>query len=239
MTTIPHNIFISSPKSLLISFEFKEFNRESIKVLQTVKAEIEHKFKDKVSYITSAFDSLLVTLDENYPNLKDLKAEFETILKDYSIDSNSEDSFKTYEIPVCYKTFGQDLDSLSKHSGVDVDEIIKIHSEKIYTLYFIGFLPGFLYMGKVDERIRIPRLKKPRFKVEKGSIGIAESQTGIYPNASPGGWQIIGRTPVDIFNVNKNPPSLFKPGDQIKFKPIDKTTFNKIINETNPELREL
>jgi len=239
MKTIPHNIFISSPKCLLISFEFKEFNRESITILQTVKADIELKFKNKVSYITSAFDSLLVILDENYPNLKNLKAELETILRDYTIDSNSENSFHTYEIPVCYKTFGQDLESLSKHSGLDVDEILKIHSEKIYTLYFIGFLPGFLYMGKVDEKLKIPRLKKPRPKVEKGSIGIAENQTGIYPNASPGGWQIIGRTPLEVFNVDKEPPATIKPGDKIKFKPIDEVAFNKILNENPSELKLL
>jgi KipI family sensor histidine kinase inhibitor len=170
-------------------------------------------------------------------SLNTIKIEFKEILKSFSNEKIEVNKFRLYEIPVCYEEFGEDLESLSKHSGLKIEEIIEIHSEQIYTLYFIGFMPGFLYMGNVDERIVMPRLKNPRPKVEKGSIGIAENQTGIYPNTSPGGWQIIGRTPIDIFNVDKEPPSIFKPGDQIKFKPIDEKAFNAILNQTNAELK--
>lgn len=239
MKKIDYSIYISSPKCLLITFKFKEFNKNSIRVLQEVKADLEFKFKSKLSYITSAFDSLLVTLRGNNQNLIALIKEFETILDEFSLEDTSESAFEIYEIPVCYEAYEKDLKSISDYSGLDIDLIIKIHSEKIYTLYFIGFLPGFLYLGEVDERIKMPRMKKPRPMVEKGSIGIAESQTGIYPNTSPGGWRIIGRTPMDIFNVNENPPSLFKPGDQIKFKSVDEITFKKIHNEANPQLKLL
>jgi len=239
MINTPYNIIVASPKSVIISFEFKEFNRNTISILRGVKAEIERKFNKRVCYTTTAFDALLVNFNENHSDPLELKTECEALLKNYSNDNSIESTFKTYEIPVCYKAFGQDLDAFSKHSGLVVDEVIKIHSEKIYTLYFIGFLPGFLYMGQVDERINMPRKKTPRHNLEKGSIAIAENQTGIYPHQSPGGWQVVGRTPIDIFNVNKHPPSLFNPGDQIKFKPINNTTFNKILNETNSEPKQL
>lgn len=239
MKDLNYHIFFTSPKSLLISFEVKNHNRESILLLQHVKAEIENKLKTQISYITTAFDTILVTFNSDNLNLNGTKTEIEGILKNLPIDSKGENNFKTFEIPLCYKAFGKDLESLSDYTGLKVDEIIKIHSEQIYTLYFIGFMPGFLYMGNVDERIVIPRLKNPRPKVEKGSVGIAENQTGIYPNISPGGWQIIGRTPIDIFDVDKEPPSVFKPGDQIKFKPIDEQTFNSLLNHTNLQLKTL
>lgn len=125
------------------------------------------------------------------------------------------------EVPLCYDlSLAPDLADAAKLKGMPTQEIIEIHSSATYTVYMLGFVPGFAYMGEVDERIALPRLKTPRTMVAKGSVGIAGRQTGIYPIASPGGWQLIGRTPLQLFDPQKDPPAYFQPGDQVKFYPI-------------------
>lgn len=128
-------------------------------------------------------------------------------------------------IPVCYeKEFAPDIEELAKEKNISVDEVISIHTSKQYQVYMLGFLPGFAYMGKVDERIVMPRKPQP-ITVAAGSVGIAGKQTGIYPLASPGGWQIIGRTPLKLFDVTKEEPTLLKTGDTVQFIPITKNEF--------------
>ena len=101
------------------------------------------------------------------------------------------------------------------------NEVIKTHSSVNYLVYAIGFSPGFPYLGGLPEKLNTPRLKNPRIKIPAGSVAIAETQTGIYPSATPGGWQIIGKTPLKLFDHNRNPPVLLNPGDKIKFEPIN------------------
>lgn len=133
------------------------------------------------------------------------------------------------EIPVCYDSaFGLDLQTAAISSNCSVDRLIQLHSEKIYTVYCLGFLPGFAYMGDVPKSIQLPRHPSPRPKVLAGSVGIAGKQTGIYPLTSPGGWQIIGRTPIKIFDPNSATLTLFKVGDQVKFKPISLELFYQL-----------
>ena len=105
------------------------------------------------------------------------------------------------------------------------DEIVRLHTERIYKVYMIGFLPGFAYMGEVDERIAMPRKQQPRTNVEAGSVGIAGIQTGIYPLTSPGGWQIIGKTPMKLFDKEKEDAVLLQPGDEINFYSITENEF--------------
>ncbi len=133
------------------------------------------------------------------------------------------------KVPVCYDSiFGIDLENLSIAKNISTTDVITIHSASIYEVYSIGFLPGFTYMGIVDEKIQMPRQDKPRMNVLAGSVGIAGLQTGIYPSNSPGGWQIIGRTPWDIFNRDENILSKFKVGDLVQFYPIQKIEFDKM-----------
>lgn len=128
-------------------------------------------------------------------------------------------------IPVCYDLeMGPDLLSVAAQKNITPEELIRIHTEKEYRVYMLGFLPGFSYMGQVDERIATPRKSQPA-NVAAGSIGIAGKQTGIYPLASPGGWHIIGRTPLALFDAMKNEPTLLKAGDRIQFVPISKDEF--------------
>jgi inhibitor of KinA len=122
------------------------------------------------------------------------------------------------EVPVSFGSHdGPDLHFVAESSGLAVEEVIRIFLSKDYRVYMLGFLPGFAYMGIVDERIAVPRRNSPRLAVPKGSVGIAGKQTGIYPQESPGGWQIIGNTSLDLFSPDSASPSLFNPGDTVRF----------------------
>ena len=137
---------------------------------------------------------------------------------------------KTIEIPVCYGgKFGPDIDYVAREHDLQVDEVIRIHSEPEYLIYMIGFTPGFPFLGGLPEILHTPRLVTPRTHVPQGTVGIANAQTGIYPIASPGGWQLIGRTPLKLFSPEKTNPFLYQTGDIIRFKPISTKTYNQIL----------
>lgn len=133
------------------------------------------------------------------------------------------------EIPVCYDVvFGIDLPVIAAQKKMHVEEIIQIHASTQYHVYMLGFLPGFAYMGTVDNRITTARITTPRTNVAAGSVGIAGNQTGIYPIDSPGGWNIIGRTPLLFFDAHKENPCLLQPGHKVKFVPVNKDEFEYI-----------
>jgi len=140
------------------------------------------------------------------------------------------------EIPTLYGgEYGPDLEYVAQHNKLSVEEVIKIHSQKEYFIYMLGFLPGFVYLGGMSDKINTPRLEKPRLKVLESSVGIAGKQTGIYPIESPGGWQIIGRTPIKLYDPQKKFPFLLKSGDYIKFYPINKEQFKEIEKKIDEE----
>jgi len=135
---------------------------------------------------------------------------------------NVNSSLKIVEIPVVYGgDDGPDLHFVADHAEITEDAVIELHSRTDYRVYMLGFSPGFPYLGGLDERIATPRLQTPRVLVPAGSVGIAESQTGVYPNAGPGGWRIIGRTSVTLFDVNSSTPSLITPATKVRFIPVD------------------
>lgn len=135
----------------------------------------------------------------------------------------------TWQIPVCYdKEFGIDLEGISKKLNIDIDEIISLHSSTIYTVYFIGFLPGFLYLGGLNQKLYIDRRSNPRLKVPKGAVAIGGQQTGIYPSETSGGWHLIGKTPIHFFDANSKQPCFAKAGDCLQFTAVSKTEFYKI-----------
>ena len=132
------------------------------------------------------------------------------------------------EIPVCYgEEFGPDLEEVARFTGLSAERVIEIHSGADYVVYMIGFAPGFPYLGGLPEEIAAPRRATPRLRIPAGSVGIAGRQTGIYPLATPGGWQLIGRTPVRLFHPGKNPPTLLKAGDIVKFVPISRSEYER------------
>ncbi len=134
---------------------------------------------------------------------------------------------KTVRIPVLYGgEFGKDIKEVEKHTGLSSEEIIQLHTQNRYLVYMLGFTPGFCYLGGMDKRLATPRKKIPEQKIFAGSVGIAAEQTGIYPIDSPGGWQIIGRTPLKLFNPLSENPFLVEAGNYLEFYPITEEEFH-------------
>ena len=155
-----------------------------------------------------------------------------SFLKEAISNAKNEDIPKGSEIkiPVVYGgEYGPDLKRVSKYTGLSESEVIDRHSQPIYLVYFIGFSIGFPYLGGIDESISTPRLDSPRKKVDSGHIGIAGSQTGIYPLSSPGGWNLIGKTPLNVFDTNRPESSILKMGDRLKFFQIEESKFESFI----------
>ena len=144
-------------------------------------------------------------------------------------------SANVIEIPVCYEPpYAPDLEHVARHNDLTTDQVIALHSNPSYRVYMLGFTPGFPYLGGLDPRLATPRQEKPRLRVEAGSVGIAGEQTGIYPIASPGGWQVIGRSPFPLFAPESAKPFPIEPGDHIRFKPISQTEFVRLHAQTEP-----
>jgi inhibitor of KinA len=137
----------------------------------------------------------------------------------------------TVDVPVCYGgEFGPDLDDVATHCGVSAERVVELHSSAEYVVHFLGFSPGFPYLGGLPEALATPRLASPRVRVEAGSVGIAGGQTGVYPLASPGGWRLIGRTPLRLFSADAEPPALLAMGDRVRFVPISRSEFARHTN---------
>lgn len=220
------NVVQISENSLLLELE------------QTIDPKIAQQVKLWTGYLSREFKELLIEVVPSYCTIhlvfdvrkisgielsqrilasKALVVEFES---NESIEKN------VIEIPVYYGSeVGFDLKMLSKSTGLTEQEIIVIHSEQIYDAYAVGFAPGFTYLGLVDQRIVTPRKSTPRAKIPAGSVGIAEQQTAVYPVDSPGGWQIIGRTPSKMIDFSKIEPALLNVGDQVRFVSISKQQY--------------
>lgn len=140
-------------------------------------------------------------------------------------------SHRTINIPVCYD-LGLDWDEVEAHTSLKKEAIIRLHTEKRYTIAMMGFIPGFLYLEGLNQKISCPRKSEPRSKVPQGAVGIGGDQTGIYSIESPGGWQIIGRTPLTFFDPEKTPPVSVNLGDTVKFDPISEKEFNRMEMDT-------
>lgn len=133
------------------------------------------------------------------------------------------------EIPVLYGgPWGPDLEEVAAHCGMTPEQVIAAHSAPCYRIYMLGFTPGFPYLGGMDPRLATPRRKEPRIRIPAGSVGIAGNQTGVYPIESPGGWQLIGRTPLRLFDLGSDPPILLQAGRSIRFVPIDEPTYHRL-----------
>ncbi|WP_435413393.1 5-oxoprolinase subunit PxpB [Psychroserpens mesophilus] len=185
--------------------------------------------------VNNAYNSILIIYVSTIDNIND---EFLVLKSLYSTRVRLINSTcKLWKIPVCYDdAFGIDLDEISKAKQLSKSEIIRLHSEVIYTVFFIGFLPGFLYLGGLDKRLFFPRKESPRSEVKKGSVAIGNEQTGIYPHASPAGWNIIGNSPLDFFNAKVNDPCFAQAGDKIQFIPIDINTYHNIKEDIQSEM---
>ena len=146
-----------------------------------------------------------------------------------TVTDNANELVTVVEIPTVYGgEFGPDLGFVASHNNLTEDEVVAIHSGTDYLVYMLGFIPGFTYLGGMDPRIATPRLPSPRTLIPAGSVGIAGEQTGTYPSDSPGGWQIIGRTPVTMYDMSKKQAALLSAGDYVRYVPIDEAEYNRI-----------
>lgn len=135
------------------------------------------------------------------------------------------------EIPVCYGLeFGPDLDEVAAIHGLAPEQVVELHARPVYDVVMVGFTPGFPYLSGLDERLITPRKSRPRKSVPAGSVGIADRQTGIYSIDSPGGWRIIGRTPLKLFDPERSDPFLIRPGDRLRFNPVTRKEFEQLAN---------
>ncbi len=177
--------------------------------------------------LVPSYRSLLVYYDPlclSLPELEELLSALEQ-----NLDPADLKAPRVVEIPTLYGgEYGPDIGQVAKHNGLALEEVIRIHSGAEYLVYMMGFTPGFPYMGGMSERIATPRLQTPRTAIPAGSVGIAEQQTGVYPIESPGGWQLIGRTPVQLFDPQREPPVVVTVGDYIRFAPITEEAYHDI-----------
>ena len=176
------------------------------------------------------YRSLLLVYDPSITNLGKLQKELQKLeerLEEIQIPPPD-----TVEIPVCYgEEFGPDIEFVAETHDLSVKEVIQLHSEPEYLIYMVGFTPGFPFLGGLSEKLHTPRLETPRTFVPQGSVGIANNQTGIYPVSSPGGWQLIGRSPIKLFAPERPNPFLYQAGDHIKFRPITLEEYSRLAKE--------
>lgn len=220
------NILTAGDASLLIEFG-KEISPEINSKITAVVQLMKEQHIEGVVDIIPAFCSLLINYDPRVISYDDITKRMKRILK---MDIKAGEARKrVFEIPVCYGgKYGPDLAFIAENAGISEEEVIEIHSSRDYLIYMLGFLPGFCYLGGLDEKIHTPRLANPRLKINAGSVGIGGSQTGIYPLDSPGGWQLMGMTPVKTYDPDREVPILLSAGDYIRFIPVDEEEYLRI-----------
>jgi len=178
--------------------------------------------------LVPTYCALLVEYDAMLYSYSEICNIIEPTLEEGMTDATNE-LVTVVEVPTVYGgEFGPDLSFVASHNHLSENEVISIHSGTDYLVYMLGFIPGFTYLGGMDPRIATPRLSSPRTLIPAGSVGIAGEQTGTYPSDSPGGWQIIGRTPVTMYDMSKAQAALLKAGDYVRYVPIDESEFHRI-----------
>ncbi len=226
-------IVSQSENTVLVLFEQKISADVSQSVFYTTQ-HIQNELNRFIIDIVPSYASIMISfnlLEISHHNFKEI---LKRLIDDHKQDDKQTQNTqkKLIEIPVYYgEEVGFDLSAISELSSLTIEEVIQRHSEKTYDVYALGFAPGFAYLGSVDEQIATPRLQTPRLTLPKGSVGIADSQTAIYPFDSPGGWNIVGRTPVDLVDYDQQPPCLMQVGDRIQFKPIEKEEYQSLGGE--------
>lgn len=236
------SIKIYGDQAILINFEQQIDTTINAAVIALQNA-VEQAKIDGVRYMIPAYCSLTIGYNPAVIEFYILQAVIKQISTKLFEDgennalgtfksSQSKEGIRQLKIPVCYEApYALDIEELSKEKGLTKAEIIALHTSQTYKVYLLGFLPGFVFMGKVVPELECNRKVSPRLRVPASSVGIAGFQTGIYPMISPGGWQILGQTPLKIFDPKKENPFLFQAGDEVKFHAITSEEYLKIENE--------
>ncbi len=213
-------------RSILIEWP-SEIDKYILHDVLIMKSCIQKNISESILEVKNAYNSILISyvlaIDNVNSEILVLKSLY--LKKKYQ----NHDSKKLWKIPVCYDAeFAIDLEEIASRKGYSKEDIIRLHFEGDYTVCFIGFLPGFLYLEGLNNALHFPRRATPRIAVEKGAVGIGNSQTGIYPNLSPGGWNIIGNSPVQFFDASNAIPCFANAGDKIQFIPIASYEYQEI-----------
>lgn len=203
----------------------EQVNREVVNALAAIRrADI-----SGVCELVPTYTSICIHYDPAVLSYEALRNALKLVKVD-PIEEKSDQEERVVEIPVCYGgEYGPDLEFVAEHNGLTAEEVVRRHSNGQYLVYMLGFLPGFAYMGGMDKTIACPRLISPRTKIPAGSVGIAGAQTGIYPLSSPGGWQLIGRTPLKMFAIDGEQTTFaLSAGDRVRFVPITEEVFREM-----------
>ncbi|HRD94915.1 MAG TPA: 5-oxoprolinase subunit PxpB [Rubrivivax sp.] len=230
------NILKAGEGGLVVDFGDRIDPAVNARVHRLARA-IAQALPDLAREIVPTYRSLMVLFNPLQTSRQSLEARIRQLLQGLGVTAGQAEQARVVEIPVCYGgAYGPDLAHVAEHNGLGMEEVIGIHTAKPYLVYMLGFTPGFPYLGGMSERIATPRLAQPRVAIPAGSVGIAGSQTGIYPIESPGGWQLIGRTPLRVFNPQAANPFLFAAGDHLRFVAIDECSFQSIQRDVDQGL---
>jgi inhibitor of KinA len=195
--------------------------------VRVVALALEMEKPDGIEEVIPSYRSLLIVYDPMKTHLDALEGVLESL--ECRLDKLEIPAPRTVEIPVLYGgDSGPDMEFVARFHGLSEEEVIRLHSDTVYQIYMMGFTPGFAYLGGLPEQLHTPRVETPRALVRAGSVGIANNQTGIYPVDSPGGWRLIGRTPLRPFDPSGKSPFLYRAGDLIRFTPISESQYTLI-----------
>jgi len=216
-------------KAVVMEFGNEISKKINAKIRNLVKAADEAKIEG-IEEILPTYRSVQIMYDPLKIEYSELVNKLE-MLSSKTVEGQKE-KIKIIEIPTLYGgEYGPDINFVAEHNKLTTDDVIKIHTGTDYLVYMLGFTPGFSYLGGMSESIATPRLASPRTKIPAGSVGIAGSQTGMYPSETPGGWQLIGRTPVKLYDSKKEPPVLLSAGDYVRYVSITEEEYNEILKQ--------
>ena len=219
--------FLPCGDSALTALFSDEMNNETNRRIRFLAAALDRKAIRGITETVPTFCGLTVYFDPLTISARAVKQKLISLMKTYK-DTSAEKK-RVFLIPVCYDgKYAPDMDDVCAFTGLDRQQVIDLHTSTDYLIYMLGFLPGFPYLGGMDKRIEVPRLDSPRTAIPAGAVGIGGKQTGIYPLASPGGWRLIGRTPVKVYDPKQPDPIAYRAGDYIRFYPITAEEFAQI-----------
>jgi len=247
-----YKVFDNGDSAITIIFEHpicEELSRMIITIAEQINTQLANQFEDIIpgyQSLTLCYN-ILNSLDSNSDPLQDITPIIDYHLSSGRVDKNTTDEnqynhtqgpdktikrqAKLIEIPVCYEDeYALDQSRILQHTGLTSEQLITIHSKGKYLVHMLGFMPGFLYLGGLDKRLHCPRKEVPATRIPAGSVGIGGQHTGIYPGSGPGGWNIIGQTPLKLFNPEHSKPFIASPLDSIRFVPITKNQFATMLN---------
>ncbi|MBA1354180.1 MULTISPECIES: 5-oxoprolinase subunit PxpB [Staphylococcus] len=222
-------------ETIMIYFE-QQIDPSTFKEVQKVEKYIKDQQHEAIIEVIPSYRAIMLHIDITKQSLAKVVNELKLEqLNKLDFDENL-NRVKTISLPVLYGgNYGPDIQEVATHNQLSIEEVIKLHTENTYLIYMLGFMPGFPFLGGLNSKLATPRREEPRTSIPAGSVGIANNQTGLYPKQCPGGWQIIGRTPITVFDILRTPMCLYESGDYIKFYSIDESTFEQIVEAQQGE----